>query len=255
MTKKILLFLFLVIGCSPFISSAQNIYPDKKYFTSYWYDGITILKKPAHLTDRDVAWGAAFLAATTFAAANDAEIKSFFQRNKSDATNQLSIGFEKVGNASYCVPAMGVLYLSGLILKNPKVEYTGLQAFKSLIIAGGITEVLKIVIERERPYQNDNPYIFHGIKNPSAYNSFPSGHTCDAFAMASVISSNVKNKWWNIPIYAVATGVGLSRINDNKHWASDVMMGAAIGYCVGKIISKGGNYNPFEKEKKVPMAF
>jgi membrane-associated phospholipid phosphatase len=194
--------------------------------------------------------GAAFIATTSFVMINDAEIASFFQRNKSPITKDLAFGFEKMGNGTYCFPTMGALYLSGLIFKNERLQYTGLQAFKALVIGGGIAELIKIVVERERPFQTNNPYVFHGLVKPSLYNSFPSGHTFDAFAIATVISQNVKNKWWNIPIYAAATGVALSRVHDNKHWASDVMMGAAIGYCVGKVVMKSGNY-PFERVKKL----
>ncbi len=252
--KKTISILFFLL-CSKLIV-AQNIYLGKTYLVSYWQDGVSILKKPLHVKTSEVAYSVAFVATGALVMANDANIKNWFQQNRNSTTNQAAKGFQIIGNGSYCFPAMGALYLGGLIFKQPKIQYTGLQAFKSLVIAGGITEVIKIVAERERPVQNNNPYLFHGIDKPSVYNSFPSGHTCDAFAMASVISSNVKNKWWNIPIYAIATGVGLSRINDDKHWASDVMMGAAIGYGVGKIISHSGNF-PFQKaeQKITPTKF
>ncbi len=246
MKRTIVGLFFLLFSTTIF---AQNIYPNKTYLISYWQDGVSILKKPLHLKINEVAWSGAFVATGAFVMKNDANIKNWFQQHRTNGTNQSAAVFQVVGNGSFCFPAMGALYIGGLIFKQPKIQYTSLQAFKSLVIAGGITEVIKIVAERERPYQNNNPYIFHGIDKPSTYNSFPSGHTCDAFAMASVISSNVKNKWWNIPIYAVATGVGLSRINDNKHWASDVLLGAAIGYGVGKIISHSGNF-PFQKAEQ-----
>ncbi len=228
---------------------AQNFYPDNNYIKSYWFDGLSLAKATFKPNKKTLLIGAGFMATTAIVMNNDAAIAAFFQRNPSNMAKDLAFGFEKIGNGSYCFPAMGVLYLSGLIFKNQSIQYTGLQGFKALVIGGGIAEVLKIVVERERPWQNSNPYIFHGLYKPKVYSSFPSGHTFDAFAMATVISQQLKNKWWNVPIYAVATGVGLSRLYDNKHWASDVMMGAAIGYCVGKVVMKSNNF-PFNKIQK-----
>ena len=246
--KKLILASFLILTVK--LLSAQNFYSNKNYIKSYWFDGLSLAKSTFKPNKRTVFFGSGFIFTTAIVMHNDAAIASFFQRNQSNVSKDLAFGFEKIGNGGFCFPAMGVLYLSGLVFKNERIQYTGLQGFKVLVIGGGIAEVLKIVVERERPFQNTNPYVFHGLYKPKGYNSFPSGHTFDAFAIATVISQQVKNKWWNIPIYAVATGVGLSRLYDNKHWASDVMMGAAIGYCVGKVVMKSNNF-PFERASKL----
>jgi membrane-associated PAP2 superfamily phosphatase len=74
------------------------------------------------------------------------------------------------------------------------------------------------------------------LKKPgSSFDSFPSGHTAMAFSIATVFASQYKNKK-AIPVlcYSAATLVGISRLTEHKHWASDVFVGGLIGYLCGK---------------------
>ena len=100
--------------------------------------------------------------------------------------------------------------------------------------------MLKEILHRPRPFQYDqgDVQLFDGPLGQSNYNSMPSGHTITAFSIATVFATEYKNILW-VPIlsYTIATGVALSRIYDNKHWASDVVMGSALGWAIGKLIS------------------
>lgn len=71
----------------------------------------------------------------------------------------------------------------------------------------------------------------------SSNNSFPSGHTATAFAGAEFLYQEYKDEsvWYGIAGYAVATGTGLFRIYNNKHWLTDVAAGAGIGILSTKI--------------------
>lgn len=71
----------------------------------------------------------------------------------------------------------------------------------------------------------------------SGYNSFPSGHTAQAFAAATFLSEEYKDqfKWMPYVAYGVASGVGALRIANNKHYISDVLVGAALGILSTKI--------------------
>jgi membrane-associated phospholipid phosphatase len=246
-TLSILIIFLFYIGINT--ANAQAIYPDKTYIKSYVKDIKTIAHTPFKMNDKEVAIGFGIVSSVLIIHQFDAEIKNTFQKNRTDFSNKAANYFQMIGNGKVCFPAMIGLYGVGLLTKNRKVQYTGLQAFKALVLSAGVTGSIKYITQRERPYQTDNINNFHFIWNSFHYNSFPSGHTSDAFAMASVIGYNIKNKYWQIPIYAVATGVGLSRIHDNKHWASDVVLGAAIGYCVGQIINRSGNFK-FENKRK-----
>ena len=71
----------------------------------------------------------------------------------------------------------------------------------------------------------------------SAFNSFPSGHTAEAFASAELLRMEYKNKspWYGIVGYGVAAVTGYLRMYNNKHWFSDVLAGAGFGIASTKI--------------------
>ena len=64
----------------------------------------------------------------------------------------------------------------------------------------------------------------------SGNTSFPSGHTTVAFATAAALARESRARWVPWVAYPVAALVGWSRLRDNRHWASDVVAGAAVGY-------------------------
>ena len=80
--------------------------------------------------------------------------------------------------------------------------------------------------------------------------SFPSGHTTVAFAAAASVTSEVQRIWpghtWFVApvMYGGATLVGLSRMYHNKHWASDVVLGAGIGTFSGIKVVRYSHSHP-----------
>lgn len=71
----------------------------------------------------------------------------------------------------------------------------------------------------------------------SSYTSFPSGHTAQAFAAATFLNEEYgeRFKWMPFLSYGIASGVGGLRIANNKHYISDVLVGAGIGILSTKI--------------------
>lgn len=94
-----------------------------------------------------------------------------------------------------------------------------------------ITPTIKFIVGRERPGNGD---AFQFDPFTSFSSSFPSGHTTQAFAVASVLAASYDDHpWIGVTALAIASAVGYSRINANQHYASDVLAGAAIGTAVG----------------------
>ncbi|MEZ5084568.1 MAG: phosphatase PAP2 family protein, partial [Bacteroidales bacterium] len=147
---------------------------------------------------------------------------------------------EPWGSGLYSIPLLAGIYLTGS--KNSRHRRIALTGVKAFILAGGATFIIKHLAHRHRPYEDDppNPYLWDGpYPFTSDYTSFPSGHTATAFAIASVLAFGYKDKpWIGISSYTVASLVGLSRINDRKHWGSDVLIGAALGSFIGITLSK-----------------
>ncbi len=93
--------------------------------------------------------------------------------------------------------------------------FVGLMSFA---LSQAILESMKYTIRRERP-------------DGSTRNSFPSGHTAMAFLGAEVLYQEYKHvsPWIGYAGYAVATGTGLMRMYNNRHWLTDVVAGAGLG--------------------------
>jgi hypothetical protein len=71
----------------------------------------------------------------------------------------------------------------------------------------------------------------------SAYTSFPSGHTAQAFAAATFLSEEYKDRlpWIPYAAYGMASSVGLLRMANNRHYVSDVLLGAGLGILSMKV--------------------
>jgi membrane-associated phospholipid phosphatase len=134
-----------------------------------------------------------------------------------------------------------------------RLQALGLHSVESILIADVVGGAIKFVAGRARPYADiDNPadfQLFRGLSD-TKYRSFPSGHAANAFAFASTVTREVQF-WYphsafyvGTVFYGGATLMGLSRIYNNKHWASDVMGGAAIGTLIGIKVVKFTHSNP-----------
>ena len=114
------------------------------------------------------------------------------------------------------------LFTGGRLSSHERFRAMTYDMLDAAIVNGVYTEVLKKTVKRERPNGEDNQ-------------SFPSGHTSNAFTLATVVQ---RHYGWKIgaPAYALAGIVGVSRLQQNKHYLSDVVMGGALGYIVGRTI-------------------
>jgi membrane-associated phospholipid phosphatase len=146
------------------------------------------------------------------------------------------------------------LYALGRANGQRRVQSLGVHSVESILIADVLGGTIKLVAGRARPYVNiDNPadfQLFRGLSGGHAYQSFPSGHTINAFAFASALTRETQF-WWphkafyvGTVFYGGATLMGLSRIYNNQHWASDVVGGAAIGTLIGLKVVKYTHSHP-----------
>jgi len=58
-----------------------------------------------------------------------------------------------------------------------------------------------------------------------------------AFALATALSDDIHRTWASVGLYTMATGVAWSRLNDNRHWLSDVAAGAVVGVTSAKLVN------------------
>ncbi len=196
-------------------------------------------------TWKDAAILEAFAIATVAIAPLDTRIALRLQDSlvqENELMRKTAVVVETVTDPGAVIIGVG-LYTFGRITKNARAADLGLHGTEALLIGSQLGNLLKGIIGRARPYLNvEEPHDYQtlrGFRKGSDYRSFPSGHTIAAFAAASAVTSETKRWWpksvWIIApvMYGGAAAVGWSRMFDNKHWASDVITGAAIGTFAG----------------------
>ena len=155
--------------------------------------------------------------AFTFRAQLDEPVNDDFERTR-------PLGNSKFGDAlGQMIP--NLVYFSAMLgyysfTSNPKALSRADHMFRSSLHSGISAIILKYAFQEGRPYDN------------SVKTSFPSGHSTSAFAFASTVAT--EHEWyWGATAYAVATYVGLSRVNDHQHHLRDVLGGATLGISYG----------------------
>jgi len=151
----------------------------------------------------------------------------------------------------------------GLALKDKKLLETTRLMFESLLITQFITSWSKDLFGRSRPYTGKGPHDFKLFASNGAQGlrSMPSGHTSSAFAMMTVIAKRYDRWWVKIPAYTFAVSVACQRMNSRQHWASDVIVGAGIGYWVGSALAnrqpdkpKSSSFSPYLPGNRIGLA-
>lgn len=175
-----------------------------------------------------------------------------FNSDISDEANEHNDKKLTIDDFTRYVPAASVYILNaaGVEGKNNLRDRSVILATSCIITATTVLG-LKSVTNVERPDGSDN-------------NSFPSGHTAVAFSGAEFLWQEYKDKsvWYGIGGYVVATGTGIIRIYNNKHWLTDVAAGAGIGilstkiaYWVHPYINKKLFHNKYKKTTTFLMPF
>jgi len=203
---------------------------------------------PFKITGKRFCFWVPVIGVTMLSMANDEKIYSEFKKfqGKHEWVSDLSPILTKGGENYTVLATSGLFYFGGLIFQNEKAQQTGVMSVEALAHAGLIVTVGKLITGRQRPrYENGKDY-WHWFpstfkqfgKDPqSKYDAFPSGHSIAAWSLATVIAKQYSN-YTIVPIlaYTAATGVALSRITQDAHWMSDIIIGSALGYTIGSFV-------------------
>jgi membrane-associated phospholipid phosphatase len=128
-----------------------------------------------------------------------------------------------------------MVYGGALLADSATWKETGEIMAEALILADASTFIIKEGVGRGRPAVSTSKAAFKPFGFKNDYDSFPSMHTSSSFALASVLAAKSDNVAMKAAYYSAATFVGLSRVYQNKHWASDVIVGAALGELCGRV--------------------
>lgn len=135
----------------------------------------------------------------------------------------------------------GAMLAGGLILDDKKLICTTALMAESFAFTVLVTVSVKMIVSRDRPYLDNGPHAvqYFRFSSDRAMRSMFSGHAATAFAMMTVIAQKYPSWWVRVPAYAFAAGASLRRIDSRQHWASDVLVGAALGYFIAsRVVAK-----------------
>jgi len=144
---------------------------------------------------------------------------------------------DRFGDATGTIPIIGGIALTGLITRNKDIMRAALRATESVVFADLFVQGSKFIVGRSRPTSDPDldAYDFHSFGSSSP--AFPSGHSANAFALATSLSDAIGKKWATIGLYALATGTAWARLSEQQHWLTDVIAGAAVGIGSAKAVS------------------
>ena len=175
--------------------------------------------------------GVALVGATMLA---DQPILDAIQRNRSGRTDRFFNNVTHLGGG-YGQDVTIALLLGGLLTRNQDMRDTGFDALESSVWAAGVvTPITKRAFGRYRPIQEHGTYDFEPFSNRE---SFPSGHSTNAWAIATAIAAHSEGYVIPTIAYTLASTVSVARLNSNVHVPSDVVAGALIGRAVAKSIT------------------
>jgi len=136
-----------------------------------------------------------------------------------------------VGSFPVLIGTAAGTYLIGKARSSQRGRHLGMDLIEATLLSEGMTQLIKVAVRRERPIQDDG--------TRAAGYAFPSGHASDTFAAATVLQQHLGWKW-AVPTYLTACYVAMSRLVDDRHWASDVVAGATQGIIVGRSVTWHG---------------
>ncbi len=147
--------------------------------------------------------------------------------------------YDRLGPDRAALGTAGLLAAGGLVLRRRAWIRTSVRVLEAVAYTKVVTGVAKGLASRARPFVGGGPFAgapgtFDGAHT---HTSMPSGHTARAFAIASVLAHQADRWYVSVPAYGLAASVGMERIRSGDHWLTDVAVGGALGYAIGRVVS------------------
>lgn len=129
----------------------------------------------------------------------------------------------RIFGSTNAVTAAALFLAGSRLVGSSRYHQISSELLRSLLLTNGLVAPLKFAVGRRRP-------------DGSNHRSFPSGHSANAFALATTLARH-RSSMTAIPIYGLATIVPISRIHHGRHFISDVIAGSSLGIAAGLAVS------------------
>lgn len=202
----------------------------REFAGTFLADEKAIWTSPLQTKPRDLRWLVPLAAATGAFLATDTDISN--KLPNTDDQIRISHRVSQIGSAYTLYGASGAFYLIGRLKDSDRLRETGWLSVMAITHSQIVVGALKLAAGRERPEDNDGQGRFWKGKT-----SFPSGHAISNWAFASVVAAEYPdNRLVQVGAYSLATIVSVSRVTGRRHFPSDVVVGSAMGFLIGRYI-------------------
>lgn len=151
-----------------------------------------------------------------------------------DSRSPLVRAADEMGNVHLVRPAAVMLFLGSLASRDERFQDAAFTSLEAVIVANLITNTLKTIFGRARPYQGEGSSFFSPF---SGNTSFPSGHSATAFAATTPWLLYYPSPF-TTGLAVLSGGTAIARVVTDFHWVSDVVAGSAIGFATAYIFSR-----------------
>lgn len=219
---------------SPQSPAAPSVSSSPSFVRQVFTDQARMVAAPARLKGRDFAWLAPAAGAAAYFFASDA-------RNNRERIHTNSLAQErsrKVSNYGVIslAAAPAVLYWWGWRHADTYAERSALLTARSAVDSLIAAQAIQMVTRRETPLEGGGSGRF--FKGGIRSSSFPSRHSAAAWAVASTLAERYPGWGAKVGLYGLASAVSLSRITAKEHFVSDVLVGSALGFLVGRFVGR-----------------
>lgn len=211
-------------------------------------DGWNILKAPAHFSTENWITAGAIIGGSSLSMLLDNSVRDVVRKNRTNTLADITKIGQYYGEVVPAVSLSAGVYATGLIFKDRSVSLTGRLIAESLLYAGTINLILKVLFSRSRPYNDKGNTDFGNYDFKDAHNSLPSGHTTVAFTLSTVLAERINNIYATLGLYTLAALTAYQRIYSDNHWFSDTVLGAAIGVEISHAVVNLNNDDPYEDD-------
>jgi membrane-associated phospholipid phosphatase len=217
------------------IAQERKLTPWKRLPRYILQDEKAIWTSPFHTSKADVKWWAIFGGTTAVLIASD----RWTSKQLPNTSDQIAVAkwTSRLGTAYSLLPISGTFYFIGLGAHDERFRETGILGFEAIANAALVSAVIKAATDRQRPLEGKGNGTFWGSKGSYLNASFPSGHAINSWALASIVAHEYHDHLI-VPItaYGLATLVSASRLAARQHFASDIIVGSAMGWFIGDYV-------------------
>ena len=193
--KKLCVILLLILIIFSFQQNSLFAESDSKkdklgreFFLSCKDDFLEVLVSPKEWEGKNRLKFAAIAGAGLLLYVLEGDIYKWDQTNETPFSRKFFEFITHFGDGYILLGLMTALYATGEVFQQNSLRKTALLSIESWLTAGVIVGGIKFVFGRARPYKDEGSHSFHPFSTKSGFNSFPSGHSSSAFAVATVIA-------------------------------------------------------------------